>query len=248
MSGPPNTGDPVIILVEPQLAENIGTTARAMLNFGLTGMRLVNPRMEWPSERARATSSGADELLFQARLCRSVLDATADLNLVYATSARPRDMVKRVITPRQAAAELRAHAAAGRSVGILFGPERTGLVNEDIALADAVITAPLNPDFSSLNLAQAVLLVGYEWWQARDVTPGEMMRLGDGAPATKQHLMSFLLRLETELDACGFLRQPHMRAAMVQNIRAMFARAGLTEQEVRTLHGILTELVTKRLG
>ncbi len=238
---------PAIILVEPQLAENIGTAARAMLNFGLTRMRLVNPRPNWPSDRATEVSSGAGSVLEKAEVFRSIADAVADCRVVYATSARPRDMVKEVVTPRLAAAELRQHEAADIPCGILFGPERTGLLNDDIALCDRVITVPLNPKFSSLNLAQAVLLVGYEWYQAAGSPPPDTFRYGDAPPADKHHLMSFTSRLEAELDECGFLRNSHMRPTMVRNIRAMFGRASLTDQEVRTLHGILTELVTKRL-
>jgi len=241
------SGQPAIILVEPQLAENIGATARAMLNCGLTDLRLVNPRPEWPSERARANASGADTVLDQATVFRSVGEAIADLQRVYATTARARDLTKVVMTPPQAVAELRAELARGERVGVLFGPERTGLLNDDVALADAVIAVPLNPAFSSLNLAQAVLIVAYEWFKAADATPPVSLHHNASPPATKAHLTSFLGRLEAELDACGFLRNIEMRPAMVRNIRAMFARAELTDQEVRTLHGILTELVTKRL-
>jgi tRNA/rRNA methyltransferase len=238
---------PVLILVEPQLADNIGAAARAMLNFGLDRLRLVNPKPEWPSDRARALSAGADRVLAEAQVFRSLAEAVADLKIVYATSARPRDLVKMVMTPSHAATELRRHEAAGTECGILFGPERTGLINDDIALVDAVITVPLNPAFSSLNLAQAVLLIAYEWHKAADDTPPLVFRHGDYPPADKLHLRSFLDRLEQELEACGFLRTEHMRAAMVRNIHAMFGRMALTDQEVRTLHGILTELVTKRL-
>jgi tRNA/rRNA methyltransferase len=243
----PPASQPAIILVEPQLAENIGTTARAMLNFGLTDLRLVNPKPDWPSDRAKATASGADRVLDGARVFRSLGEAIADLQVVYATSNRPRDLVKRVVTPRHAAGELRAHVAADVRPGILFGPERTGLVNDDLALADAVISAPVNPSFGSLNLAQAVLLIGYEWFQAADATAAEALHNGDSPVADRTHLMSFLNRLEFELDDSGFLRVPHMRPAMIRNIRAIFSRMAMTDQEVRTLHGILTELVTKRM-
>jgi len=238
---------PVVILVEPQLAENIGAAARAMLNCGLTELRLVQPRPEWPSERARATSSGAEAVLDAAGVFRSVGEATADLQRLYATTGRARDLVKLVMTPPQAVAEMRAELGRGERVGVLFGPERTGLLNDDVALADTVVTVPLNPEFSSLNLAQAVLIVAYEWLKADDRTPPVALQHGASPPATKAHLTSFLTRLEAELDDCGFLRNPEMRPAMVRNIRAMFGRAELTDQEVRTLHGILTELVTKRL-
>lgn len=247
LSRPPED-QPAIVLVEPQLADNIGFAARAMLNFGLSSLRLVTPRPEWPSERAVQTASGAGSVLEAATVHRSMHDALADRQVVYATSARPRELVKRVITPRQAAAELRAHAAQNIRTAVLFGPERTGLINDDLAGVDAIITCPVNPDFSSLNLAQAVLLIGYEWFQATDATPPTELRTGGADIASRAHLESYLLRLESELTECGFLRIPHMRPAMVRNIRALFGRIQLTDQEVRTLHGMLTELVTKRLS
>ena len=245
---PDAVGGPVFILVESQLPDNIGAAARAMLNFGIDRLRLVHPRPEWPNDRARAVSAGADAVLDAAPVYRSVAESLADLKIVYATSARPRDLVKLVLTPAEAAREMRAHRAAGTECGVLFGPERTGLVNDDVAFADAVISVPLNPAFSSLNLAQAVLVIAYEWFQSGDDTPGLVFRHGEYPPADKLHLKSFLDRLETELEACGFLRTEHMRAAMVRNIHAMFGRMQLTDQEIRTLHGILTELVTRRLG
>jgi tRNA/rRNA methyltransferase len=202
---------PVIILVEPQLAENIGTAARAMLNCGLTEMRLVSPKPDWPSERARITSSGAESVLEAAGVFRSVAEATADLQRVYASTGRTRDLVKRVMTPPAAIAEMRAAVGAGERVGVLFGPERSGLTNDDVAVVDAVLQVPLNPNFHSLNLAQAVLIVGYEWIKAGDETPAEALHAGGEPPATQGHLMSFLNRLETELDACGFLRNRDMR-------------------------------------
>ncbi len=162
------SGGPAIILVAPQLGENIGTAARAMFNCGLTDLRLVRPRDGWPSKKAQAAASGADLVLDKAHLFETVEDAIAGLTRVYATTARDRYMVKRVLTPRAAAAEIRALMAAGEACGILFGPERTGLLNEHIALADTVLNVPLNPAFSSLNLAQAVLLVGYEWFASAD--------------------------------------------------------------------------------
>jgi tRNA/rRNA methyltransferase len=241
------TDQPVVVLVEPQLPENVGTAARAMLNCGLERMRLVTPRFAWPSERAAQTSSGADRVLEQASVHRSLAEATADLNRLYATSARPRDLIKPVLTPRGAASELRAACIAGDRVGVLFGPERTGLLNEDIALCDAVIAAPVNPAFASLNLAQAVLLIGWEWLMAADSTPPRILRHGTYGPAARHHLASFLARLEAELDACGFFRVAEKRPGMLDNIRGIFTRAELTDQELRTLHGIVTELVTLRV-
>src|SRR5260221_10558212 len=161
---PAVTGGPAIILVEPQLGENIGTTARAMLNCGLEDLRLVRPRHGRPDERSYAAASGADSVLDRCRLFERVEDAIADLKRVYASSGRLRDMVKPVLTPRAWAGEARALIKAGHPVGVLFGPERSGLENDDLVLADTVVTVPLNPAFSSLNLAQAVVLIGYEWF------------------------------------------------------------------------------------
>jgi tRNA/rRNA methyltransferase len=178
-------------------------------------------------------------------LFRSVAEATADLQRVYATTGRPRDLNKLVMTPPQAAAEMRVELGRGERVGVLFGPERSGLVNDDVALADTVIAVPLNPAFSSLNLGQAVLIVAYEWFKAADATPPSALHHNSSPPASKAHLASFLTRLEAELESCGFLRNAEMRPSMVRNIHALFGRGELTDQEVRTLHGILTALVTK---
>lgn len=239
-------GGPAIILVEPQLGENIGTAARAMYNCGLTDLRLVRPRDGWPSEKARAAASGADIVLDRARLFDRVEDAIADLRHAYATTARDRDMVKRVVTPRFAAGEMRRRDAAGEACGILFGRERTGLVNDDVALADTVLSVPLNPAFSSLNLAQAVLLVGYEWLTAGDATPGEQLATGHSRPATKAEYLRFFEHLEEELDRSGFMRSAEKRPVMVRNLRNLLQRAQLTEQELRTLHGVITAFAGPR--
>ena len=238
------SGGPAIILVDPQLGENIGTTARAMLNCGLTDLRLVRPRDGWPSEKARSAASGADQVIDGARLYDSTAEAMADLTRVYATTARQRGMIKRVVTPRRAAGEIRKASAAGEKVGILFGRERSGLENDDIALANAVIAVPLNPAFASLNLAQAVLLVGYEWFQAGDKTPADQLIVNETRPATKAELMNFFSQLEKRLIVSGFLRNEEKRPSMVRNIRNLFQRAGLTHQEVQTLHGIIGDLAT----
>jgi tRNA/rRNA methyltransferase len=238
---------PVIVLVDPQLGENIGAAARAMLNCGLGRLRLVRPRDGWPSERAVAAASGADAVLSAAQLFDSTEAAIADLEQVYATTARPREMIKPVMTPRRAATEMRAGLAAGRPVGILFGPERTGLLNDDLALADTLVTVPLNPAYSSLNLAQAVLLVAYEWAQAGDETPAYQLVTNATRPATKAELLNFFSHLERALDECGFLRNVEKRPSMVRNIRNLFQRAFLTHQEIRTLHGMVKELTTLRV-
>jgi tRNA/rRNA methyltransferase len=242
-----HTAGPVIVLVEPQLGENIGTAARAMMNCGLDELRLVRPRDGWPNPKAIAASSGADDIVQNARLFDSTPAAIADLHRVYGTTARHRGMVKVVVTPRQAAIEMRAAEARGERVGVLFGPERTGLVNDDIPLADTILQVPLNPAHSSLNLAQAVLIVGYEWFQAAVDVPARELVTNETRPATKAELLNFFAHLEKELDDCGFLRHADKRPVMVRNIRNMFQRADLTEQDLRTLHGIIKELAHERV-
>ncbi len=240
------TGDgaPAIILVKPQLGENIGMAARAMLNCGLTEMRLVAPRDGWPNPAAVAAASGADVVLEGAKVFATTADAVADLNLVYASTARSRGMIKPVVTPRFAAGELRKAAAVGQRVGVLFGPEAKGLNNDDVSLSDAIMQAPLNPGFSSLNLAQAVLMVGYEWFQAGvDVPDYELVMNDETRPANKQEFGYLMDHLVRELDACGFLHVEEKRPIMVRNLRNLFQRANLTEQEVRTLRGVIVGLV-----
>src|SRR5271163_2309999 len=222
---PAVTGGPAIILVEPQLGENIGTAARAMLNCGLDDLRLVRPRDGWPSDKAVAAASGADMVLEKARLYPTVAAAISDLVHVFAATARDRGMVRREVTPRHAAIEMRARLGAGEACGVLIGPERTGLLNDDVALADTVLTVPLNPAFSSLNLAQAVLLVGYEWFVAGDGTPQEQFVTGHSRPASKQELLRFFDHFEEELDRSGFMRNAEKRPGMVRNLRNLFQRA-----------------------
>jgi tRNA/rRNA methyltransferase len=240
------TGGPAIVLVEPQLGENIGTSARAMYNCGLTDLRLVNPRDGWPSEKARSASSGADPVIDGARVFGSLRDAVEGVQRLYATTARDRYMVKRIVTPRQAAAEMRELMAANVACGVLFGAERMGLLSDDVALADAIIHVPLNPAYSSLNLAQAVLLVGYEWFAAGLDAPASVLPVGKSAPATKKQLYAFFDHLEEELDRNGFLRNIEKRPSMVRNLRSLFERADLTEQEIRTLHGVITAFAGPR--
>jgi len=239
-------GGPAIILVEPQLGENIGACARAMLNCGLTELRLVRPRDGWPNRRAVTAASGADEVLDHARLYPDTAAAVADLEKVYATTARVRDMLQVVVTPRQAAAELRTAWSGGARCGVLFGPERTGLVNDDTVWAEALISVPLNPAFSSLNLAQAVLLIGYEWFQSGAEAPERDLHLGNTRPANKAELSNLFQHLERELDECGFFSTPEKRPSMVRTLRNAFERMGLTEQEVRTFHGVIAGLVAGR--
>jgi cysteinyl-tRNA synthetase/tRNA/rRNA methyltransferase len=213
-----------------------------MANGGLFHLRLVAPRDGWPQERAWRMASGADRVLDQAEVFPDVAAAVADLHHVFATCPRPRHIIKPVLTARGGAAELREITNRGLSAGVLFGPERAGLDNDDMAQADALIRYPLNPAFMSLNLSQAVMVMAYEWWMAADATPPRELMTNETAVATKAELEGFLGHLIAELDACGFLRNQPKRPGMVRNIRHLFARGEVTEQELRTLHGVVTEL------
>jgi tRNA/rRNA methyltransferase len=244
----PIGNSPVVILVRPQLADNIGAVARAMANGGLFHLRLVAPRDGWPQEKAWRTSSGADRILDAASIHPSVADAVADLHRVLATCPRPRHIIKPLLTARGGAAELRAICARDLRVGLLFGPERAGLDNDDMARADALIRFPLNPGFMSLNLAQAVMVMAYEWWIAADATPRHALMTNETRVATKAELENFLAHLTAQLDACGFLDNLPKRPGMVRNIRHFFERGEVTEQELRTLHGVVTELARGRGG
>ena len=236
---------PVIILVDPQLGENIGMVARAMLNCGFTELRLVRPRDGWPSDKAVAAASGADRVVDGARLFDTTEAAIADLTAVYATTARPRGMTKLVYAPDEAAPLMAEDPA---STGILFGGEAKGLKNDDIALADAIIMAPLNPQFSSLNLAQAVLLVAHEFYKLGLGPADDPLEKKGTRPATKEELLGFYEHLESALDGSGFLHVEEKRPTMVRNLRNLFGRARLTEQEVRTLRGIIASLVKYKPG
>ncbi|MBU6235300.1 MAG: RNA methyltransferase [Alphaproteobacteria bacterium] len=234
---------PAIILVKPQLGENIGMCARAMLNCGLTDLRIVAPRDGWPSESATAASSGAFEKGVVPRIYATTADAVADCTFILATTARTRDMVKDVFTPRTAATKLREE---GGQTAILFGAERAGLVNEDIALATAVVTIPLNPEFTSLNIAQAVLLMSYEWFTAADKTAPAQLLTGEAALATAADIDGMVKRLEDEMDNGGFFRAPELRPTLVRNLAALFVRTRMTVQEVATFHGIISALISVR--
>jgi tRNA/rRNA methyltransferase len=238
----PHGNAPVVVLVRPQLADNIGACARAMGNGGLFELRLVSPRDGWPQLKAWPNASGADRILDAATVHGSVAEAVADLHHVLATCPRPRHIIKPVLTARGAAVELRAVMARGLRSGLLFGPERAGLDNDDMAHADALVRFPLNPGFMSLNLAQAVMIMAYEWWTAQDETPPRELMTNETQVATKAKLENFLTHLTAELDASGFLRNLPKRPGMVRNIRHLFERGEATEQELRTLHGIVTEL------
>jgi len=244
--GPVGENTPVVVLVRPQLAENIGAAARAMGNGGLFHLRLVAPRDGWPQEKAWRMASGADRILDAATVHETIADAVADLQRVFATCPRPRHVIIETMTARGAAALLRETAARGLRAGILFGPERAGLSADDLAHADALVQVPLNPAFNSMNLAQAVMVMAYEWWTAADATPAARLVTNETRIATKAELENFFRHLTAELDACGFLRNPQKRPGMIRNIRAFFQRGEVTEQELRTLHGIVTELAHGR--
>ena len=244
---------PSLILVRPQLADNIGMVARAMANFGLDNLRLVAPRDGWPNEKARAAASGANYIIDSARAFATLEQSIGDLHFVCATTARQRDLAKPVLTPEQAAQEIRHRLESGQSCGVLFGPERAGLETDEVAVADAVVMAPVNPRFASLNLAQAVLLLGYEWLrETRRGTLGRVttyedalepgMQTRGSEPASKEQLIGFFEHLESELDRLGFFNPPHKRQTVVRNVRSMFSRMNATEQEVRTLRGIVATL------
>jgi tRNA/rRNA methyltransferase len=255
---PPAQGDtPVLILVRPQLADNIGMVARAMANFGLEHLRLVAPRDGWPNEKARIAASGANFIIDGAEAYPGFEAALTGLNWVAATTARQRDLAKAVLTPEQAVAEMRRRLAEGQRCGIVFGPERNGLETDEVANADAIVMAPVNPTFASLNLAQAVLLVSYEWMkQSGGGTLGRVttyeapitagLNTRGSPPAGRQDLIAFFEHLEAELDASGFFTAPDKRPSVVQNLRSLFVRTGATEQEIRTLRGIVKALAHPR--
>ena len=238
----PTLGGPRVVLIEPQLSENVGAVARAMLNCGLDRMSLVDPREGWPNAKAEPMAAGATQVLDGVQVFATAEEAVADLTAVYATTARPRELTVRVLTPREAAADMRAAQARGEEIGVLFGPERSGLTNDHVALADRIISVPLNPAYSSLNLAQAVLLVAYEWYTAGDATPPEALSMSGTRLAEKGELAALFERLETELDAGGFFRAPDLRPTVMRNLMSMLQRARLTDQEVRTFQGMISAL------
>ncbi|MEO1649371.1 MAG: RNA methyltransferase [Pseudomonadota bacterium] len=247
---------PSVIIVEPQIAENIGMVARAMANFGLGDLRVTAPRDGWPNEKARAVASGAAAIVDGAGLHDDLEGAVGDLTWTVATTARQRDMRKPVLTPEAAAVEMRTRIARGERCGLIFGRERNGLTSDEVALANAVVMIPVNPAFASLNLAQAVLLNGYAWLRSGDTATlgrktekdrriSEGLHLGHDVPAKHADLLGFFEHLEGELDTRGFFKPPERRPVTQRNLRSMFQRAGLTAQEVRTLRGIIATL-TKR--
>ncbi|VIO69642.1 tRNA (cytidine/uridine-2'-O-)-methyltransferase TrmJ [Bradyrhizobium ivorense] len=239
---------PVVILVEPQLGENIGMAARAMGNFALTRMRIVNPRDGWPNIAAQRAAAGADHIIGSVELFDTVEQAIADLTLVFATTARAHDQAKPVVGPEAAAGEIVGHVASGGGAGILFGRERAGLTNEEVALANRIITFPVNPGFASLNLAQAVLLMGYEWFKlsTSGALPFAMPERSE--PASQHQMQAFFDNLVAELDKVEFLRPAEKRDTMLVNLRNIFTRMDPTKQDMHTLHGVVMAIAEGRKG
>ncbi len=239
---------PIVILVEPQLGENIGMAARAMGNFALSHLRIVNPRDGWPNVAAQRASAGADHILERAELFETVQAAIADLDLLFATTARAHDQAKPVVAPEAAAREITSHIAGGGQAGILFGRERYGLQNEEVALATRIITFPVNPGFASLNLAQAVLLIGYEWFKL--ATEGALpFAMPERSERASQHQMqAFFDNLVRELDKVEFLRPREKRDTMLVNLRNIFTRMDPTKQDMHTLHGVVMAIAEGRKG
>jgi tRNA/rRNA methyltransferase len=234
---------PAIILVEPQMGENIGMVARAMANFGLAELRLVNPRDGWPNERAQATASKADHIIEATKVYETLPQAIADLNFIYATTARERDGYKPVRSPVVAATTLRTKFRAGEGTGILFGRERWGLTNEEVALADEIVTFPVNPAFASLNIAQAVLLMSYEWMKSgMDDLASVPFQATEQRPSTKEQLLGFFDQLEEALDARGYFHPVGKKPKMIDNLRAVLSRQAFTEQEISVLRGVVSSL------
>jgi tRNA/rRNA methyltransferase len=227
------------------MGENVGAAARAMKNFGLCELVLIAPKMDWPSDRAQMVASGSGDILQNARVYSTTAEALAPFNLVLAATARARDVVKQIHTPQAAALRLRAASSQGVRTALLFGGERAGLDNEEMSLADAVITIP-TAEFPSLNLGQAVLLLGYEWLKSADTTPPVRIRSTVAKPASRAELVGLFEHLEKELDAAEFLFPPAKRQTMVRNIRAMIMRSGLSDQQVRTIRGMIVALVRNK--
>ncbi len=242
------TPGPIVVLVEPQLGENIGAAARAMANFGLSRLRLVRPLQGWPNERARVMAAGADRVLDGAQLFGSLGDAIGDCSFVLATTARNHDQAKPVVSAETAASEMVPRVAAGESVAIVFGRERIGLENHEVGLADRIVTLPVNPAFASLNLAQAVVVVAYEWFKRAGGGELPFSMPEKSPPAPKQQLDAFFADLERELERVEFFRPEEKRGTMSVNLRNIFQRMAPTQQDIRTLHGVVNAIAQGRKG
>lgn len=250
------SNSPVIILAKPQLGNNIGATARVMANFGVYKLRVVNPRSGWLNSETYSSSSGASAIIDNAGIFDEVKDSITDLDIVYATTARRRDLIKEVLSPRSAAHDMRENIKQGKRIGILFGGEKSGLSNEELTYADKIITAPVNPEFASLNLAQAVCVTVYEYYFSGDVkalgrvTESDRGRLEGLAKdktknANKEEYIHFLEFLEKTLTDKGFFSAPEKKSIMLNNIRSMFQRQNLTQKDIKILFGIFKQILNK---
>ncbi|KPP91109.1 MAG: tRNA/rRNA methyltransferase LasT [Rhodobacteraceae bacterium HLUCCA08] len=240
---PTDTPQPAFVLIRPQMGENIGAAARAMWNFGLDRMRVVAPRDGWPSERAVAMASGAGRLLDEARLADDLEAALADCTHVYATTARPRELTKPVLTPEAAMTEAADRIAGGERVAVLFGPERAGMENADIALANSIVTVPVNPAFPSLNLAQAVLLMAYEWQRASVVAPARRLEGQRTEVASVEEVSALAAHYEARMEEAGFFFPAHKAEGMKLNLRNLWSRMPMTRADVQMLHGVMRQMV-----
>ncbi|MCK0121427.1 MAG: RNA methyltransferase [Yoonia sp.] len=239
---PQDTPQPAFVLIRPQMGENIGAAARAMWNFGLDRMRITSPRDGWPNQKAVAMASGAGRLLDEAVMCDSTADAIADCTYVYATTARPRELTKPVFTPAFAMKDAAQRIANGEKVAILFGPERAGMENDDIAKANAIISVPVNPEFASLNLAQCVLLTAYEWRQATvDTVPSTVSMEGEWASHAEMEALA--THYEDRMETAGFFYPEHKAPSMKINLRNLWSRLPLTRADVQMLHGVMRQMV-----
>jgi tRNA/rRNA methyltransferase len=239
---------PVVVLVETQLGENIGAAARAMANFGLARLRLVKPKQGWPNERAVVMAAGADRILDNAELFETLEEAVADCSFVLATTARNHDQAKPIISAEQAAIEIGPRVASGETVALVFGRERNGLENHEVGMADRIVTLPVNPAFASLNLAQAVVIVGYEWFKRTGAGGTRDAPSKRSPPAAKQQIAAFFADLERELEKVEFFRPEEKRGTMVVNLRNIFHRLEATQQDMRTLHGVIMAIAHGRKG
>lgn len=240
---PSETPQPVMVLVRPQMGENIGGAARAMWNFGLDRMRIVNPRDGWPNQKAIAMSSGAGRLLDEAQICGSTAEAVSDCTYVFATTARSRDLTVPVMTPEHAMNVAREKIAAGQKVAVIYGPERAGLENDDIALANAVINVPVNPEYASLNLAQCVLLTAYEWMRGATEVAPERMSMAGSDWASQGDVDALARHFEDRLDEAGFFFPEPKAEGMKINLRNMWSRFPMTRADIQMLHGMMRQMV-----
>ncbi len=240
---PTGKPQPAFVLVRPQMGENIGASARAMWNFGLDRMRVVAPRDGWPNPSAVAMASGAGRLLDEALLVDDLPAALADCHYVYATTVRGRELTKPIFTPEDAMRDAARRIAEGQKVAVMFGPERSGLENDDVVRANAIITVPVNPEFPSLNLAQCVLLTAYEWRRASDVVPESDVHMHNTQWADQIEIEALATHFDSRMEEAGFFYPDHKAAIMRQTLRNFWSRMPLTQADTRLLHGILRQMV-----